>query len=101
MPSEALKNMIALDPRGDEMLEEHIEMAPKIDTLNGKRIGLLHDRRLNGDKLLWMVADLLKSDYEVGEITFRARPNVSDISPPALLDEIADKSDVALIAIGD
>ncbi len=101
MASESLKNMIALDPRGDEMLEEHIEMAPKIDTLNGKRIGLLHDRRLNGDKLLWMVADLLKSDYEVGEITFRARPNVSDISPPDLLDEIAEKSDAALIAIGD
>ena len=101
MASESLKKMIVLDPRGDEMLEEHIEMAPKIATLNGKRIGLLHDRRLNGDKLLWMVADLLKADYEVGEVTFRARPNVSDVSPPELLDELAEKSDAALIAIGD
>ena len=101
MPSDSLKKMIALDPRADEVLVESIDMAPRLDTLNGKRIGLLHDRRLNGDKLLWLVADLIKDRYEVGEVTFRARPNVSDVSPPELLDELAEKSDATLIAIGD
>ena len=101
MVSEVLKTMIALDPRGDENLEEHIEMAPKIDSLNGKRIGLLHDRRLNGDKLLWMVTDLIKSEYEISDVTFVARPNVSDVSPAELLDELAEKADATLIAIGD
>ena len=101
MANEMLKTMMALDPRGDEIIEEHIEMAPKIDSLNGKRIGLLHDRRLNGDKLLWMVTDLIKENYEISDVTFVARPNVSDVSPPEMLDELAEKADAALIAIGD
>ena len=101
MANDMLKMMTALDPRGDEMLEEHIEMAPKLDTLNGKRIGLLHDRRLNGDKLLWMLSDLIKAEYEISDVTFVARPNVSDVSPPEMLDDLAEKADATLIAIGD
>ena len=101
MTTESLKKMIAMDPRADEVMVESITMAPRLESLDGKRIGLLFDGRLNGDKLLWKVADRIKGQYEVGEVTFRARPNVSDISPSELLDELAEKSDVALIAIGD
>ncbi len=100
MATDSLKKMIALDPRG-EVLEEDIDMASRLDTLDGKRIGLLFDGRLNGDKLLWNLTDLIKGQFEVGEITFRQRPNVSDVSPPELLDELAEKSDATLIAIGD
>lgn len=101
MTSDSLKKMITLDPRADEVMVEDITMAPRLDSLNGKRIGLLFDGRLNGDKLLWNVADLLKERYEIGEVTFRARPNVSDVSPSDLLDELAEKADATLIAIGD
>ncbi|MFQ5933837.1 MAG: hypothetical protein ACE5KI_04270 [Dehalococcoidia bacterium] len=101
MTTDSLKKMIAMDPRADEAPVESIAMAPRLDTLNGKRVGLLFDGRLNGDKLLWMVADLIKEQYETGEVNFWARPNVSDISPPDLMDEMASKADVGLIAIGD
>ncbi len=101
MITESVKKMIALDPRADEVPVEAISMAPRPETLDGKRIGLLFDGRLNGDKLLRMVADLLKEQYETGEVTFRRRPNVSDVSPADLLDELSEKSDATLIAIGD
>ena len=101
MTTGSLKKLIALDPRGDTGPAESISMAPRPDSLDGKRIGLLHDQRLNGDNLLWMLTDLIKEQYETGEVSFWARPNVSDISPPDLMDEIASKADVGLIAIGD
>ena len=101
MVSEAVKKMIVMDPRADEVIVEDITMAPRLDSLNGKRIALLFDGRLNGDKLLWNVTDLLKEQYEIGEVTFHTRPNVSDVSPPELLGKLAEKADVAMIAIGD
>ena len=73
---------------------------PRSTRSTGSGSGLLHDRRLNGDKLLWMVTDLIKENYEISDVTFVARPNPSDVSPPEMLDELAEKADAALIAIG-
>lgn len=101
MTTESVKKMIALDPRAEEQTVDGVTMAPRLDTLDGKRIALLHDQRLNGDKLLFMVADLLKEQYEVGEVVYHAKPFVSDVSPSELLDGIAQKFDAAVIAIGD
>lgn len=41
------------------------ELAPRLDTLDGKHIGLWSNRKLNADELLECVADELRSRHRI------------------------------------
>jgi hypothetical protein len=42
-------------------------MAPRLDTLDGKRIGLWSNKKLNADELLACVADELRSRHDIAD----------------------------------
>ena len=53
-----------LDPVGDLALVE-LEPAPRLDTLDGKVIGLYGNRKLNAEKLLDKVQGLLAERHQI------------------------------------
>jgi hypothetical protein len=42
------------------------QMAPRLDSLEGKRIGLWSNKKLNADELLACVADEIRSRHHIG-----------------------------------
>jgi hypothetical protein len=59
-----------LNPEG-KIIKKGKSLAPRLETLEGKKIGLVWNGKPNGDKLLNEIGDLLKERYPTAETVFR------------------------------
>jgi hypothetical protein len=93
-------------PTGAVMAERITKFAPRIDSFDGKRIGLLWNSKPNGDFYLNRVADLLSQKFPSSKIikfyeTHAAETTNPDKKSDAALDLIVQNSDVVIAAQGD
>ena len=94
------------NPAGAVMAEKITNFAPRIDSFDGKRIGLLWNSKANGDFYLNRVADLLSEKFPSSKIikfyeTHAAETANPDKKSDAALDLIVQKADVVIAAQGD
>ena len=92
--------MVLLDPTV-EALPDNTNMAPRLPDLNGRVLGLLANGKRNSDTLLDAVTSLLQDTYDVKEVV---RLNKRDVSRPAkqeIVDELVERCDAVITAIGD
>jgi len=79
----------------------HIDakLAPRLATLEGKRIGILDNSKANAGTLMLAVARTLQERYGAGEIVKRDKP-VAGPPTPQVLDALAE-CDLALVGSAD
>jgi hypothetical protein len=75
-------------------------IAPRIDGLKGRKIGLLDNTKKNADILLKEVGEILLRDYGVAEVIYRRKVGSSPAAPEEMLDEMAT-CDAVINAYGD
>jgi hypothetical protein len=75
------------------------QLAPRLTSLAGKRIGILDNSKANAGVLMLAVANLLKERYGVGEIVKRDKPVAGPPSPEALA--ALAECDLALVGSAD
>ncbi|HEU0166658.1 MAG TPA: hypothetical protein VFS62_02695 [Chloroflexota bacterium] len=90
------------DPRGLQPVAQH-SIAPRLTTLNGKRVGLLHNIKPNAKELLIAMSEVLRERYPSVEI---GHPVLTDGSMRMLatgeqLESIAKANDLVLTGLGD
>ncbi len=94
--------MPILDPTGSAQ-EKRCELAPRrLRTLDGARLGLLDNSKLNAADLLAAVGELLKERYAIKSVMVRTKGR--GFSYPVedrIADEMAEQCDVVIAAIGD
>lgn len=94
--------MPILDPTGSSQ-EKRCELAPRrLRTLDGARLGLLDNSKLNAADLLAAVGELLKERYAIKSVMVRTKGH--GFSYPVedkIADEMAKECDVVIAAIGD
>jgi RNA:NAD 2'-phosphotransferase (TPT1/KptA family) len=94
--------MPILDPTGSSQ-EKRYELAPRrLRTLDGARLGLLDNSKLNAADLLAAVGELLKERYAIKSVMVRTKGR--GFSYPVedrIADEMAEQCDVVIAAIGD
>jgi hypothetical protein len=73
--------------------------AARIDSLDGKRIGLLHNGKPGGEHMLAGIRRALAEKYPAAEFEFRFKPHAS--VGASFLDELTGVWDAAVIAVGD
>jgi hypothetical protein len=76
-------------------------LAPRPAALDGVRLGLLANGKVNGGALLGLVAEALRAGHGIGPVIARAKDSASRVAPPELLDELARDCDAVVTAIGD
>ncbi|MDA1297593.1 MAG: hypothetical protein O3B04_06280 [Chloroflexi bacterium] len=76
-------------------------MAARPESLAGKRIGLLANDKLNAERLLDAIYDVLADRFEVAAFHRVNKGNASRPAEPGLLKTFASEVDVALLANGD
>lgn len=76
-------------------------LTPRLDTLAGKRIGLLDNRKWNANKLLADIEVILRERYAVADVVKLAKVTFARPAPEKLLDEMARSCDAVVGAIGD
>jgi hypothetical protein len=83
--------------------EKHYNLAPRTRrTLDGATLGLLDNSKLNAAPLLAAIGDLLKARYAIQSIVTRSKGH--GFSYPVedqLAEEMAEKCDIVIAAIGD
>lgn len=97
--NEAIRNF-QLVPPVDPKLSEGQDMAPRPETLDGLRIGLLDNRKSNANVLLEELGRGLQTQYAAAETRMLVKPIFSRPSPDDLLTELEDY-DAVMTAIGD
>jgi hypothetical protein len=93
--------LITLDPTGAKQVSTN-SIAPRVDTLRGRRVGLLYNVKTNARELVTEIASLLRDRYgaELGEPMLTAGQS-GMLATPSQLQELAAKSDLVVTAIGD
>jgi hypothetical protein len=87
-------------PTGLVKTEEKF-LAPRLDTLDGKVLGLLDNGKWNSNKLLTEVANILTANYKIADVIKWKKPNFSAPASRDMREEIAKKCDFVVSAIGD
>jgi hypothetical protein len=97
---EQLRRFGLLDPTDREVLQRRT-LAPRLTELRGKVGGLLDNRKQNANVLLERIAARLAAEYGVAEAVHRAKFIYSRVADPAIIDELAERCDFIVAAIGD
>ena len=91
---------IVYDPRGTVTTEPR-DLAARLDTLDGVRLGVLDNTKWNASKLLRHVVGRLQADLELATVNLYAKESFSRPAEAGLLDRIAAENDAVITAIGD
>jgi hypothetical protein len=91
---------IVFDPRGT-LTAASVDLAPRLDTLRGVRVGILDNSKWNASTLLRRVTTLLETGDAPSAVTRYTKDSFSRVAPAELLDRIAAENDAVVTAIGD
>jgi len=87
-----------LNPLGTPPPIEVKQMAPRLDTLDGKTIYLINTGFPNSGRLLEEIGNWFKANYPKTNVVM-ARAGMSNI-PPNVMAEIKEKADAVILGVG-
>lgn len=91
---------IVYDPRG-VVETTPIPLGKRAKDLNGLRLGILSNKKWNGNALLRKTRAVLEQDYKFAAVNFYEKESFSKNADPGLLGDIIAANDIVLTAIGD
>ena len=91
---------LVYDPRGVVEAEQLLP-APRVASLDGRRLGVLDNTKWNAGKLLRRTAARLDERLGFAAVNYYRKESFSKYAEPALIAEIARDNDIVLTAIGD
>jgi len=92
--------LVVLQPTGVDSTAD-LDPAQRVDTLNGKRIGLVWNNKDYGDKLLIQVQDLIQERYPEASFKLYRLRDCCVAPPEGELERIANEVDSAVYVLGD
>ena len=90
-----------LSPEGSSTAKQHHVAPRRFTTLDGLRLGLLGNSKLNSDAVLLAIGDLLKEQYAIESVYMRSKPTFSKPAPDELVGEMAANADLIITGVGD
>jgi len=97
---ERIRRLGLLDPTDQEVLQRRT-LAPRLSALQGKVGGFLDNRKQNADVLLERIAARLIAEHGLAEAMHRAKFIYSRVADPTIIDQLAERCDFVIAAIGD
>ncbi len=89
-----------LDPTS-EPIHSNAVIAPRPETLNGIKVGLLANGKHNSDLILEMVYEILSDQVEFGGVMFRNKENASKPCPESIIDDLVGECGAIITSSGD
>ena len=92
------EQLTVLNPMGTPPSIQAKQMVPRLDTLDGKTIYFVNTGYIGTDRLMAVMTDWFKANYPKTNIVM-ARGSMTSI-PQAVMDEIGEKADAAIVGLG-
>lgn len=90
-----------LDPRGAAPDHGAAQLAPRKDSLEGRRIGLLNNAKPNAAEILERVATLLEQRYGVADVMMLSKPSFAVPADDVMMEKLAEQCDAVIAGVGD
>jgi len=97
---ERIRRLGLLDPTDQEVLERRT-LAPRLADIRGKVGGFLDNCKQHASILLAHIAERLSAEYGMAEAVHHTKFIYSRLAEPAIIDELAERCDFVVAAIGD
>ena len=94
------RTILVLDPTAKANVPER-EMAPRVDTLEGKVVGFLHNFKSNADLLLERIEEILSERFALKGVVRKKKPDAASGAAQPLIDELAETCDLVINGVGD
>jgi hypothetical protein len=88
------------DPRGVVGAEKK-NIAARVRSLKGLRLGILDNTKWNANKLLRELRDQLQAAHPLASVSYYRKESFSRFAAPELIEKIRAENDIVLTAIGD
>ena len=75
-------------------------LAPRLDTIAGKTIGLINNAWRSVDITYKVFHQILCEKYEVAEVIEKRKPSASTPMPQDAFDELATRADAVIVSLG-
>ena len=96
-----MPKLTVLNPLGTPPPIKLKNMAPRLNTLDGKTIYLVDDGYIGGDNLLYEIQEWFKANYPKTTTLYKRKGGGGfDAEDPALWAEMKEKADAIIIALG-
>lgn len=76
-------------------------LAPGLDTLEGKTLGIFSNQKVNADQVLDAVAAAVQEKYKVARVIKRTKRIQSQTAPPEVMNDLVDLCDAVIHGVGD
>jgi len=90
-----------MSPEGTSHAKQHRLAPRRFTSLDGVRLGLLGNSKLNADAVLLAIGDLLKERFAIESVMMRRKPTFSKPAPDEVVDELVENADVIVTGVGD
>jgi hypothetical protein len=90
-----------LDPTVSAEETAGAAVARRVGDLDGKVLGLLHNGKVNADRLLDLVREQLGARYRLRDVVMIRKDSASRVADATDLDRLARECDAVVTAIGD
>ena len=84
-----------------EVKSQEIKMAQRPLNLKGKVIGLMWNKKSNGDHLLKILGDALQMKFPISGTLMTSKPRSTAAAPAEVLEELSAKCNLVILAIAD
>ncbi len=76
-------------------------LAPGLDLLCGKTVGILSNQKVNADEVLEAISTALEQKYKIGSVVKRTKQIQSQPAPSDLMDDLVNLCDAVIHGVGD
>ena len=80
--------------------KERAKLAPRLDTLDGKVVGLLSNGFAHATEMLDETEKILREKYELGGIIRYTKSYIGEPADPRVLEELVASCDAVITSIG-
>src|SRR5215831_1847097 len=96
-----LQTEAILSPEGTSNAGNYHLAPRRFTTLDGVRLGLLGNSKLNADAVLLAIGDLLQERYALKSVFVRSKPSFGKPAPDEIVEEMVENADVIVTGVGD
>ena len=76
-------------------------LAPGLDTLHGKTVGILSNQKVNADEVLEAILVAMQEKYKIARVIKRTKRIQSQPAPSEVMNDLVNLCDAVVHGVGD